>query len=103
MLAGKRPTDALFKDGLDIVNFVERNFPHQIFEVLDPSIIEELKEKPQGSMEVTENAVNQCVVSLLQVALACTRPLPSERMNMKQVATEMQAIKTSYLQGIKTK
>lgn len=104
MLVGRRPTDAVFKDGLDIVNFVDRNFPHQLFLVLDPYLIEELKNFPQGNMgPENENGVNQCVVSLLQVALSCTRPLSSERMNMKQAATEMEAIKTSYLRWIKAK
>ncbi|KAL5207978.1 hypothetical protein ABZP36_032413, partial [Zizania latifolia] len=96
MLVGKRPTDALFKDGLDIVSFVESNFPHQILKVLDPYLIDELKDFARGNM-APENTVNQCVASLLQVALSCTRSLPTDRMNTKQIATQMRAIKTSYL------
>ncbi|KAL5208190.1 hypothetical protein ABZP36_032625 [Zizania latifolia] len=96
MLVGKRTTDAMFKDGLDIVSFVESNFRHQIFQVLDPYLVDELKDFAYRKM-VSKNAVNQDVASLVQVALSCTCPLPSERMNTKQIAIQMRAIKTSYL------
>jgi len=96
MLTGKRPTHPMFKDGLDIVKFVDSGFPDQILQVIDPHLLDEFKDFSQQKMD-TENAVNQCVASLLEVALSCTRTLPKERMNMKQVATKMHAIKTSCL------
>lgn len=96
MLTGKRPTHPMFKDGLDIVKFVDSGFPDQILQVIDPHLMDEFKDFSQQKMD-TENAVNQCVASLLEVALSCTRTLPKERMNMKQVATKMHAIKTSCL------
>lgn len=91
----KRPTDSMFKDGVDIINFVEGNFPQQIFQVIDDHLMEECKDFPQAKQEA-ENAVYQCLVSVLEVAISCTRPLPNERMNMKQIASKMHAIKTSY-------
>ncbi|WVZ74597.1 hypothetical protein U9M48_022761 [Paspalum notatum var. saurae] len=87
ILTGKRPTDAMFMDGLDIVSFVENNFPDQIFHVVDAHLVEECKNFTQG--------IYKCLRDLLQVALSCTRSLPSERSNMKQVASEMHAIKES--------
>uniref|UniRef100_A0A0D3FM82 Receptor kinase-like protein Xa21 n=1 Tax=Oryza barthii TaxID=65489 RepID=A0A0D3FM82_9ORYZ len=96
MMTGKRPTDPIFKDGLDIVNFVASNFPHQIFQVIDAHLMEEYHEFVQANM-VSENAFHQCLASLLQVALSCAQPLPGERMNMKEVATKMNEIKTSHL------
>lgn len=102
MLTGKRPTDPMFQDGLDIVSFVESNLLHQIDEIIDPHLVEECKDSAQGTSAVAENAVKQPMVSLLQVALSCARTSPSERMHMKQVATKMHAIKTSYL-GLKAK
>lgn len=38
MMTGKRPTDPMFKDDLDIVAFVKRNVPHQIHNVIDAHI-----------------------------------------------------------------
>lgn len=96
IMTGRRPTDPMFKDGLDIVTFVNSNVPHQIYHVIDAHLIEECKDLAQGKT-VSEHAVFHDVVSLLEVALSCTSPLPSERMNMKQIASKMHAIKTSYL------
>uniref|UniRef100_A0A0E0E8Y0 Receptor kinase-like protein Xa21 n=1 Tax=Oryza meridionalis TaxID=40149 RepID=A0A0E0E8Y0_9ORYZ len=97
MMTGKRPTDPMFKDCLDIVTFVKSNVPHQILNVIDAHITEECKELAEGK-KVSEPAVIQSVVlPLLEVALSCTRTIPSERANMKQTASKMHAIETSYL------
>jgi len=96
MLTGKRPTDPCFKDGLDIVNFAESNFPHQIFHIIDPHLADECKDLSQQKV-VLEHSVNQCLASMLKVGLSCTRALPSERMDMKQIATKMHEIKNASL------
>lgn len=97
MLTGKRPTDPIFKDGLDIVNFVSSNFPHQIPDVIDVHLKEEFKEFAEARI-VSEDPVYLCLVSLLQIALSCTRQFPSERANMRETASKIQAIKASYLE-----
>lgn len=96
MMIGKRPTDPMFKDGIDIAKFAESNFPHPILHVIDSHLKEECEDFVQAKA-VSEDVAYQWLVSLLQVALHCTRPLPNERMNMKQVASKMHEIKTSYL------
>uniref|UniRef100_A0A0A8YZJ1 Protein kinase domain-containing protein n=1 Tax=Arundo donax TaxID=35708 RepID=A0A0A8YZJ1_ARUDO len=95
LMTGKRPTDPVFNDGLDIVKFVDSNFPHQIFQAIDTRLTEECRDFDPEKM-TTGNAVYQCLVSLLQVALSCTHQLPSERVNMKQIANKMHDIKSSY-------
>jgi serine/threonine protein kinase len=96
MMTGKRPTDPVFKDGVGIVDFVYSNFPHEIVRVVDANISEEYKDIPEAN-KVSENYVRECLVSVLQLALSCTQTVPSERMNMKEVASKMNAIKTSYV------
>lgn len=95
IMTGKRPTDPMFNDGLDIVSFVESN-THQMLHVIDANLSEECKDLSQGNKQ-HESAVYQCLAALLQVALSSTRPLPSQRMNMKEIASRMQAIKSSYI------
>lgn len=96
MMIGKRPTDPMFKDGVDIAKFVENNFPHPILHIIDSYLKEQCKDFVQAKT-ISEDMTYQWLVSLLQVGLHCTRSVPSERMNMKQVARKMQEIKTSYL------
>ncbi|XP_062219666.1 receptor kinase-like protein Xa21 isoform X2 [Phragmites australis] len=95
ILTSKRPTDPMFVDGLDIISFVENSFPDQIFHVIDAHLVEECNNSTQEK-NVPENEIYRCLVDLLQVGLSCTRSLPSERSNMKQVASKMHAIKTSH-------
>ncbi|KAG2659823.1 hypothetical protein PVAP13_1KG341720 [Panicum virgatum] len=95
IFTGKRPTDPTFTDGLDIISFVENSFPDQIFHVVDAHIVEECKKLSQEK-KVPENEVYRCLLAILQVALSCTRSLPSERSDMKQVASKIHEIQTSY-------
>lgn len=96
MMTGKRPTDPMFKDGINIVNFVGGNFPHDIYHVIDRHLTEECKDFAHAKT-VSENEFYNCLVSLLQVALLSTHSLPSERGNMKGIASKMHPINTSYL------
>ncbi|XP_044952817.1 receptor kinase-like protein Xa21 [Hordeum vulgare subsp. vulgare] len=96
MLTGKRPTDPMFTDGLDIVNFVGSEFPHQIHEVIDIYLKGECEDSAEAR-SVSEGSVHQCLVSLLQVAVSCTHSIPSERANMRDAASKIQAIQASYL------
>ena len=100
MIIGKRPTDSLFDDGLSIASFVERNFPDQVLHIIDPHLQEECKGFVKATV-TAENDVHRCVLSLVQVALACTRPFPRERMNMREVAINLHAIRKSYVAAIK--
>lgn len=86
----------MFEGELSIVNFVERNFPDQVLHIVDAHLQEECKGYVKA-MAVTENEVYQCVLSLVQVALACTLPSPRERMSMREVAINLHAIRKSYI------
>ncbi|CAN6252325.1 unnamed protein product, partial [Urochloa humidicola] len=100
MLISKRPTDSMFGDDLSIVSFVERNYPDQVLGKIDAHLQEECKGSIQAMPEA-EKEINQCLLSLLQVSLSCTRLLPRERMNMREVAINLHAIRRSYVAAIK--
>jgi len=96
MMTGRRPTDPMFKDGTSIVNYVKGNFPHEILHIIDAHLTEECKNFAEVK-KASENVVHQCLVSVLEVAFSCTKPIPSERMDMKEIASRMHAIQTSYV------
>jgi len=78
---------------------VERNFPDQVLHIIDLHLQEECKSLIQATA-AAENDAYRCVLSLMQVALACTRPFPRERMNMREVAINLHAIRKSYVAAI---
>lgn len=92
----------MFEGELSIVNFMERNFSDQILSIIDSHLQEECKCFIQPLAEA-ENEVHRCLLSLVQVALSCTRLLPRERMNMREVAVNLHAIRRSYVGAIKRK
>ena len=100
MIIGKRPADFMFEGGCSIINFVERNFPDQVLHIIDPHLQEEC-EGFVKAMALTESEVDQCVLSLVPVALAFTRPFPRERMNMTEVAINLHAIRKTYVAALK--
>jgi serine/threonine protein kinase len=96
MLTGKRPTDAMFKDGFDIHAYVSDAFPEKIIEILDPIMFEEFKllesnlENGNGNQKVV---MDKCVIPLIQVGLNCSKEAPRYRMSMEDVAAELSKIK----------
>lgn len=98
MLTGRRPTDHVFVDELNIVKFVERSFPDKILDVIDGSLRDDFK-SAQINM-VTESETYRCLFSLLQVALSSTCEIPGERTTMEEAASRIGSIKTTYARGI---
>lgn len=100
MLIGKRPTDPMFENELNMVNFVERNYPDQILRIIDARLDGERKDYMQTNTG-TEDAAYKCVLSLVQVALSCTHVIPRERMNIREVPTKLRSVRTSYIRATK--
>jgi hypothetical protein len=98
MLIGKRPTDPMFENELNLVNFVERNYPNQMQRIIDDRLLGECEGYIQANITM-EDAFCGCLLSLMQVGLSCTRMIPSERMNIREVATNLHSIRTSYIRA----
>ncbi|XP_057990696.1 probable LRR receptor-like serine/threonine-protein kinase At3g47570 [Hevea brasiliensis] len=119
IFTGRRPTDEVFTDGLNLHNFVRSKLPGQVMQVLDLKLIaieevgvEEIiedNESDDGQLEIQENNVNterlklqgsnvqKCVVSVLNIGLACSVELPSDRMNMGDITRKLNIITESFL------
>ncbi|CAL4992362.1 unnamed protein product [Urochloa decumbens] len=96
----KRPTDDMFRDGLDIARYVGLNFPNSILHVVDPDLLEDhhVSSSQQTSVAVKEKKM-ECLLAVLNVGLCCAKPSPNERMDMREVAARLHRIKESYLSG----
>ncbi|CAN6362544.1 unnamed protein product [Urochloa humidicola] len=99
ILTGRRPTDPMFCNELTIINFVERNYPNEIIPILDAYIQEECQQHAPRNMEEESTAYN-CLLSLTKVALSCTCQIPNDRMDMREAAARLRAIKISYMSSI---
>ena len=103
MMTGKKPTHPLFTGGLDLHTYVEMAIPERVMDIVDPVLLCEdhrrttaanSRSSPLG--ETKCNLLEQCLISLLKVGLACSIHLPEDRINMTQVVCRLKSIKDTF-------
>ncbi|TQE01698.1 hypothetical protein C1H46_012642 [Malus baccata] len=112
MFTGKRPTDDMFKDGLSIHQFTASSMHDHVLEIIDPALLNEgedddnrcgneTKERPftryLEQSPVQGRRLEECLVSVMQLGLACSAITPGERMLMNVVVNKMKTIRDSYI------
>ncbi|CAL5343314.1 unnamed protein product [Camellia sinensis] len=105
MFIGKRPTDNMFNDSLSLHNFVKMALPEQVASIVDPTLIQQ-REIGEGSSS-TENTQNQsstgnhkiteCLISTLNIGIACSQELPRDRPTINHVVTKLLVIRNNFL------
>ncbi|OVA02665.1 Protein kinase domain [Macleaya cordata] len=103
MFTGKRPTDNMFKDGLNLHNFAMMGLPGRVMEIIDPLLLSavaavEEEQEVDFARERAETArvmehrmtntgirIRKCLVSVIRIGISCSLSLPSDRMVMKNV------------------
>ncbi|KAK7304743.1 hypothetical protein VNO77_42630 [Canavalia gladiata] len=102
MLTGRRPTDEMFEDGQNLHKFVEISFDDNLFQILDPllaSRVEEATSAEEKSLNGLTSIVENCLISLFSIGLACSVESPKERMNIMDVIRELSIVKKAFLTG----
>jgi serine/threonine protein kinase len=88
MITGYHPTDEKFNDGTDLRDFVGRSFPKNINDVVDPVMLHD---------DINRTKVMQkCIIPLVKIGLSCSMTSPKQRPGMRQVATEIETIKSTF-------
>ncbi|RXH80596.1 hypothetical protein DVH24_004510 [Malus domestica] len=100
MFTRKRPTDGMFGDGLSIHNFTAMAIPDHAMDIVDPSLLiegedadanddryeNEVQENPTTNRHdrglVQGGKLDECLVSVMQIGLACSAISTGERMHM---------------------
>ncbi|XP_077216638.1 uncharacterized protein LOC143851178 [Tasmannia lanceolata] len=100
MFTGKRPTDDMFKEGLNLHKFVEMALPEQVMEVTDPVLLEEANADVNDYKKCSNmrSKMEECFVSVLRIGLACSADQPRERKEMGDVVDEISVIRDMYLE-----
>ncbi|WVZ96421.1 hypothetical protein U9M48_042059 [Paspalum notatum var. saurae] len=102
MLTGKRPTDEMFINGLNLHKFVEKSIPQKMDEILDPCIVPSLGEADMDDNLHHEydgtSGVKSCILHLFKLGLSCSVEIPKDRPNMHDVYAEVITIKEAFQQ-----
>jgi hypothetical protein len=88
MFTGVSPTNERFRDGLNLYNYVEMAFPEQVLEIIDSKILPVNREGEIPYANAIED-VEDCLVSVIELGLLCSKESPKERIAMKAVVKEL--------------
>ncbi|KAG5239660.1 receptor protein [Salix suchowensis] len=96
VFTGRRPTDGLFKDELNLHNFAKMALPVSVAEVLDPVLVTEAEETSGDASRRMSHVGNhmECLAAIVKVGVACSAESPSERMEISSVSAELHRIRT---------
>ncbi|XP_050281611.1 putative receptor-like protein kinase At3g47110 [Quercus robur] len=102
MFTGKRPTNSIYQDNLNLHDFVKAALPEHIIDIVDHFLLWERQkeetrndtrnEDPNGSFNIQE-----CLISILEIGVACSTQYPRERMNINVVVVELHKIRQNIL------
>ncbi|KAJ9147156.1 hypothetical protein P3X46_029348 [Hevea brasiliensis] len=92
MFTGKKPTDSMFGENLNLPNFVKRSLPEQVAQSIDPILLQENKvtnSTQSNWRSIRNNEILECFTSIFEIGIACSVEMPSMRMNISHVATQL--------------
>ncbi|ONI22231.1 hypothetical protein PRUPE_2G115800 [Prunus persica] len=103
MFTGKKPIDNLFQGTLTLHNFVKAAVPEQLVEIVDPVLVQEMVQVEMStSNHRNENnarlrmKTEECLISILEIGLACSAELPGERLDISDVVAQMCQIRKKH-------
>uniref|UniRef100_A0A0E0JE59 Receptor kinase-like protein Xa21 n=1 Tax=Oryza punctata TaxID=4537 RepID=A0A0E0JE59_ORYPU len=99
IFTGRRPTDDMFKDSVDLHKFASAAFPDQVLDIADRTIWlhEEANNKDITDASITRSIVQECLVSVLRVGISCSKQQAKERMLLVDAVSKIHAIRDEYL------
>lgn len=94
IFTGVSPTDEKFRDGFSLCKHVEMAFPDNVIDIIDTNLL--LLSDGKDNEYVPEN-VYDCLISVIQCGLQCTKELPKERIAIKEVSKELSSARAKLL------
>ena len=91
MFTGRRPTsEASFRDGFSLHDYVQMSFPERVMEVMDPHFIQQLV--ADGRDHILES-----IISVLRIGVMCSSQSPRDRMEMGDAVNQLHSIRNLLL------
>ncbi|KAM7469495.1 hypothetical protein LguiA_007678 [Lonicera macranthoides] len=128
MFTGRRPMDDMFKDGLNLHNYIKMALQEQgRMQIMDQTLlaIGEAEETEAAIVEEERDDVNEieaeqytintgslfhgseklqkCIIAILEIGLACSAESPKQRKGMNDILRELHHIKITFLEEFSSK
>ncbi|EOY14137.1 Uncharacterized protein TCM_033422 [Theobroma cacao] len=92
-LTRKKPTDEMFVGEMSLKHWVIESLPSALTQVVNANFLISTKEQEHF-------AIKDCALSSLQLALECSKKLPEEGIDMKNVIAKLKKIKIKFLKDL---
>ncbi|XXG58679.1 hypothetical protein AAC387_Pa04g0929 [Persea americana] len=103
MLTGKRPSDDMFKNNLNLHQFAKMALPERVMEIIDHQLLSHENEVIRQSEihNKLTSILHETLVLLVKIGVSCSNDSPRERMEMKDVVIELHKVRDFYLSAEK--
>ncbi|KAF8040145.1 hypothetical protein BT93_B2388 [Corymbia citriodora subsp. variegata] len=98
IFTGKRPTHDMFKDALNLHDYCTAALPERVADIADQQLL--FCETEESSIADTLNNqisigahVQECLVMIFEIGVACSAELPRERMKISDAVTRLRSLK----------
>ncbi|KAM7462646.1 hypothetical protein LguiA_030767 [Lonicera macranthoides] len=103
LFTGKSPTDESFVGGLSLKSWVQRAFPTEVKQVLDPHLFLQMGNSGQEDQSVCRDVQHDGLITVIGVGLSCTVESPEGRISMRDALHKLKSIRDSFLKPHVTK
>ncbi|KAI3799976.1 hypothetical protein L1987_35282 [Smallanthus sonchifolius] len=96
MMTGRRPTDPIFQEGLNLHGYVKLALPDGLMEIIEPTLLSIHMEAANMNHGYSRDEARKLkrleegMISLARIGLACSMESPTERMNTSNMVHELQ-------------
>ena len=103
MFTRKRPTNNIFKDNLNLHDFVSRALLEQVSNIVDPIILWESEDmETRGNDTHIQNRIEcpkilECLILIFGIGFSCSMESPREGMNIGDVVAQLHLIREKLL------
>ncbi|KAF8017590.1 hypothetical protein BT93_H2697 [Corymbia citriodora subsp. variegata] len=106
MFTGKKPTDDMFENGLNLHRYTNAALANRVEKVIDHILLQENQElekrqtlAPDGKNKSRFRTL-ECLVSIIEIVVACSSESPRELMDISDALNKLQKIKKKLLEFI---
>ncbi|XP_048420310.1 probable LRR receptor-like serine/threonine-protein kinase At3g47570 [Pyrus x bretschneideri] len=98
MFTGKRPTDNMFGDSLNLHNFVKMALPGRVIEIADAPLLQGGTNENPNQCSARIHKVEVCLSSIFRIGIACSAESATDRLkNINDAASELHSIRNTFL------
>ncbi|KAJ8770833.1 hypothetical protein K2173_021748 [Erythroxylum novogranatense] len=112
MFSGRKPVDEMFKDGLNLRDFIRMTMLQRLEHIVDPVLLEieitgeaTSKKNDNNAVEINMNLssmkpkVQNCLLAVFEIGVTCSSESPNDRMNAGDVNRKLHLIRNAFMRN----